>query len=212
MRRSSRRFAEEGGFSLIELITVMVISAVVLGGLTAIALSTIRTTRTIDVNTADALQAQTAIAVMSRDLRAAAPVRPSDTPAFLLAEPFEAQFTANIDTSDRPVLITISLEDDGRVLETFALPNAGELPDAGWDVGDQQVRYITSFVVNDGLGEAMIRYFDAAGNELGPNVAGLPLSQRRDVATVELSLLVSGDPTGETSRFAVENRVRIPNR
>jgi len=212
MKVSVRSERGQSGLTLVELLVVMLISTVVLSGMVVIAMNTMRITRTVDVNTADQLQAQTAIAVMTRDLRAAAPLRPSDTPAFLVAEPYLAQFTANIDTISRPVLIRIELEDDGRVLETFAVPNEGELPDAGWNTDDPQVRYITSFVVNDGLDEAMIRYFDEAGNELGPASEGLTLDQRRSIAAVELSLLVSGDPTGRTTRFAVENRVRVPNR
>jgi prepilin-type N-terminal cleavage/methylation domain-containing protein len=202
---------DESGLTLVELLIVMVIGAVVMSGMTAIAVNTYRATRTVDVNTADQLQALTALSVMTRDLRAAAPVRPSNTPAFLVARPNEAVFTANIETSTRPVQITIRLEADGRVVEEFVLPNEGALPDVGWDTANPQVRYITSFVVNAVAGEPMLRYFDQSGTELVPGATGLTEQQRRNVAAVELNLLVSGDPSGQTSRFAAESRVRLPN-
>lgn len=223
MRRSDHR--DEAGVSLVEVLVTMTILGVVLSALTAGAISMNRASYSADLGTRNQNEARTAIAVLSRDIRAAAPVRPSTEPAFLVARPNEANFTANLDDSTRPRLVRLFIDGDSRLVEDATPADPASDPATGltWDTdNDAVVRFIAAFVVND-ASLPLFRYLDRNGAELpysasacsGPdgNVDPpcLTDSDLRRVATVELSLTVSSDPSGRVQPFTVSHRVRLPN-
>lgn len=215
------------GLTLVEMLVTLTILSVVLSGLTAGAISIYRATYQVNLGTDDQNQARTAIAVLSRDIRASAPVRPSTEPAFLVATPNEARFTANLDDSVRPKLVRLWIDEDRRLIEDATPPDPDTEPATGleWDVeNDSVVRYIAAFVINDD-DLPLFRYFDVNGEELaystesecaGPGGEDVPppcltLEQRRSITLVELNLSVSSDPSDRVSRFTVSHKVRLPN-
>lgn len=222
MRRPFR--TEQSGLTIVELLVTLTILGVVLSALTAGAISLYRASFSVDIGTRNQNEARLAIAVVSRDIRAAAPVRPSTEPAFLVARPDEANFTANIDDSTRPQLIRLFIDDQSRLIEDASPPDPATDPETGldWDTDAAVVRYIAAFVVND-TSLPLFRYLDVNGVELpysttacaGPDgdvdPPCLVEADRRRVATVELSLTVSSDPSGREQPFTVAQRVRLPN-
>lgn len=223
MRRADYR--DEAGLSLVEILVTMVILGVVLSALTAGAISMNRASYATDLGTRNQNEARTAIAVLSRDIRAASPVRPSTQPAFLVARPDEANFTANLDDGTRPRLVRLFIDGDSRLVEDATPADPASDPATGltWDTdNDAVIRFIAAFVVND-ASRPLFRYLDLNGAELpysttacaGPagNVAPpcLTESDLRRVATVELSLTVDSDPNARVQPFTVTQRVRLPN-
>lgn len=237
MAVNGRRTSDQAGFSLVELLVAMTVLAVVLSGLTAGAITIYRATSTVTLSTDDQNQARTAISVLSRDIRAASPVRPSEDPAFVEARPNDAMFTANLEDSTglnitgsiRPVLVRLWI-DGGRLIEDTTDAEPGT--PITWDpAANARVRFIASFVVNDFevqpggavTGTPIFTYFDAAGNELEystdpcPGFAGdvaapcLDEATREQIAVVQLQLVVSSDPSDRVGAFTVEQRVRLPN-
>lgn len=224
MKRSAD-FRDEAGLTLVEILVTMAILGVVLTALTAGAISMNRASYTTDLGTRNQNQARTAIAVLSRDIRAASPVRPSTQPAFLVARPNEANFTANLDDSTRPRLVRLFIDGDSRLVEDATPPDPASDPATGltWDTdNDSVVRFIAAFVIND-AGLPLFRYLDRDGTELpystsacaGPNGNVAPpcleTADLRRIATVELSLTVSSDPSDRVQPFTVAQRVRLPN-
>lgn len=223
---NSPKARSPAGFTLVELMVSLAVLAVVLSGLAAGAIGIYRTSHVIDLGTTDQNEARTAISVLSRDIRAAAPVRATTEPAFLVAQPNAAVFTANLDSSTLPRLVRFQIDPDRRLIEDATPPDPASDPEAGldWDVeNDAVVRFIAAFVVNE-PSLPLFRYFDANGDELvysgtactgpdGEDVAApcLTDSARREVAIVELSLTVSSDPGDRVRRFTVSQRVRLPN-
>lgn len=222
---TSRRHSEDG-LTLIELMVTITILGIVMSALTAGAISIYRATSYVTLSTDDQNQARTAIEVLSRDVRAASPVRPSSDPAFLMARPNDANFTANLDDSTRPRLVRLYIDTDSRMIEDATEPDPPTTPPGPitWDPdANAVIRYIAAFVVND-ASLPIFRYFDVDGNELdyvtsgtcaGPNGAVdapcLDATQRSRIATVDINLTISSDPGDRVARFTVSQRVRLPN-
>jgi|GEM_PF-7074970 len=223
---SRRRAPDQAGLTLVEMLVTLAILAVVLSGLAAGGISIYRASNSVNLGTIDQNEARTAISVLSRDIRAAAPVRPSTEPAFLVAQPNEAIFTANLDDSTRPRLVRFWIDPDSRLIEDATPPDPDTDPEDGlsWDVdNDAVVRYIAAFVVND-PDLPLFRYKDQNGAELpysttactGPDGEDvdppcLTDADRRSIALVELNLTVSSDPNDRVRQFTVSQRVRLPN-
>lgn len=209
--RLADRAADERGFSLVELITVLMIFGIVGLGLTAAAVSTLRTGHRVDVMTTDQGSARTAVSVMTRDLRTAAPVRPVEAPAIRVAASDRIEFTGFLGSSTRPELVRIYVA-DGRVVEDTIAPNSGtfESGTLAWDEADAEVRLLTSFYANRD-DEPLFRYFTADGAELDPGDGVLTAVQARQVRQIEILLAVSGDQIDRVGRYVVTSRVRLPN-
>ncbi len=214
------------GLTLVELIVALFVLGVVMTGLTAGAISIFRATNHVNLHTDDQNQARNAVAVFSRDIRAASPVRPSTEPAFLVARPNEAQFTANLDDSVRPRLVRLYIDEDSRLVEDATPADEDSSPDTGlvWDTENNAVvRYVAAFVVND-EDLPIFTYLDQNGNAIsfsntpcsGPNGDPVPApclndAARRQIANVTLTLTISSDPNDRVQRFTVQQRVRLPN-
>lgn len=226
MRFAARPRDGEHGLTIVELLVAMVILGVVLAGLTAGAISVYRTTSRVHLHTDDQNQARNAIAVISRDIRAASPVRPTTDPAFLVATPTQAHFTANLDDSARPNLVRLYVDEDLRIVEDATVPDEGynEHGELVWDTDNNAVvRYIAGYVVNDD-DMPIFRYYDQNGGELGfsddpctgPDGGSVPPPclqhhARGQVTDVTLSLTVSSDPNDRIRQFTVEQRIALPN-
>lgn len=216
---------DEEGFTIVELMIALTLLSVVLTTLASATITMYRATNHVTFQTDDQNQARTAISVLSRDIRAAAALRQSTQPAFLLAAGDQAAFTANLQDTTRPVLVRLRLDTDSRFLEDTTPPQSAAPGDpVTFDTdNDSQVRYIAAFVVNE-PGAPIFRYFDKNGDELvpasttcpvpgGPGIDGpcLDEDQRLRIATVELSLTIGSAPHDLASAFTVSHRARLPN-
>lgn len=229
----------QSGLTLVELLVVLTISSVLLGGLAAFTVGALRAATRVDRQTTDVGNGQLAMVSLSRDLRAAvSPNVGESAPLFLVAAPDEARFFAALGDGQLPVLVRMSLADDQRLVEDITPAFSGSLngadltwnpdgtvidaggtpvtpaPDAVDPDGDASVRYIASFVVND-ADTPIFRYLARSPGgleELEPAVAGenLSLEQRRQIAAVEITMTVASDPSGRTGRFMISNTVRLP--
>ncbi len=220
----TRQHRSESGFSLVELLVAMFVLGIVLTGLTSAAMSIYRASNQVDLATRNQNEARTAITVLSRDVRAAAPVRPNA--AFRIARPNEAVFTALLDDAPRQQLVRIFVDEQNRLVEDTTPPDEGLTPEGNlnWNVdGNSRVRFIATFVSNDDT-QPMFRYLDADGDEFemsttacdapgGTTVAPpcLTPEQRNSIAIVELSLSISSDPGDRVRQFTVQQGVRLPN-
>ena len=214
---------KQDGITLIELMVTLFVLSIVMTALTAGAISIYRATSYVSLSTDDQNQARTAIEVLSRDIRAASPVRPSTEPAFLVARPTEASFTANLQDSVRPRLMRLFIDGDSRMIEDATPPETDSGP-ITWDPdADAEIRYIAAFVVNDDS-LPIFRYLDQNGVELpystdpcpGPDGDPVPapcldLDSRRQIELVEITLTISSDPGDRVARFTVSQRIRLPN-
>lgn len=208
------------GLSLVELMVAMTIAAVLLSGLTAFFIGSIRAAGRVDTQTTDQGNARIAMSVLSRDIRAAVSPRPSvRDPIFEVALPNEAHFYAAVGDGQRPIFVRMYIDADSRLVEDATPPASGTLDGANltWDPdNDAEIRYIASFVVNDAA-EPLFRYYRVDAGQLiemvpdTANPTGLTLVQRQQIAAVELNVAIGSDPSQRTSRFLIRNVVRLPN-
>ena len=220
-----RSDAGQAGITIVELLITLVILSVVMTTLASAAISIYRATNHVTFQTDDQNQARSAITVLSRDIRAAAPIRQTSQPAFLLATGDRAEFTANLENTARPVLVRLNIDGQSRFLEDTTPPQstAPDDPVLFDTVNDARVRYIAAFVVNE-PSAPIFRYYDSNNVELVPGVGPCPvpaavaiagpclnLDQRRRVATVELTLTIGSAPNDLVGAFTVTQRVRLPN-
>lgn len=202
--------SSEAGVTLIEALVTTVLVTLV-GGLVFTAVLTLNQAVAVADNvTFDQGFGRNALTLVSRDMRAAAPIQQSSAAAFREASPRVAEFTALLDEGLRPQLVRVEIDAQSRLLVTATRPDAASVaPGLVYNVADRQQRYIASFVVNPG---AIFRYFDVDGNELTGFVAGgsLDADDRADIATVEISLLLNRSPV-ITGASEMELTVRLPN-
>lgn len=232
LRFSPARARDSHGFTLVELLVVVAILGLLLAGLASFAISTMRATQKVDVRTTDHSNAQLAMVVLGRDVRAAVAPIPSEQPSFLIAKPNEAEFTANIGSITRPAEINLSIDEGNRLVETAIEPTGSVVnDDLEWDEADRSTRYVASFLLNDPDVEPLLRYYrvdrgdpddpDDPGDpleltELVPDLVaypdrGLSTRDRCDIGVVQLTLAVGSDPSGRTERFLLTNEIRLPN-
>lgn len=221
------------GLTVVELLVTMTILGVVLSALTAGVISIYRASFQVDLGSANQAEARNAMTVLSRDIRTASPVRPSTQSAFLVATPTGAEFTANLDDSQFPQLVRLSIDGDSRLVEDATPatvttdPGTGEVT-VSWDPADSNVRFVAAFVVNDAT-LPLFRFFESGVGgpvELVPQATGtcprpdggtptpapcLDEGQRNRVSIVELNLTISSDPSGRVGQFTVSQRIRLPN-
>lgn len=214
MNRHARPHPEaDAGFTIIELVLVVVILGIVGTGLTAAAVSTLRAGQRVDVMTTDQGSARISVSVMTRDLRTAAPVQRTELPAIMIAERNRIEFTGFLGSSARPEKIRIYVDpEDGTIVEDTIAPNAGSFEggDLDWDDADAEIRQLTSFYANRD-GEPLFTYYDHNGDELDPGTGRLTVEQARTISEVEIFLAVSSDPIDRVQRYVIQSRVRLPN-
>lgn len=229
---SERRPSGDDGLTLVELIVVVAILGLLMAGLVGFVISTMQATQAVDVRTTDHSNAQLAMVVLSRDIRAAVAPTPAEQPVFLITKPNEAEFTSNIGSIVRPAWINLSIDDQSRLVET-AIEPTGSVGDGDleWDPADLNTRYVAAFLLNDTVDEPLLRYYEVEYQEpanegeappppelteLVPDLdaypdTGLSLSDRCKIGMVELTLAVGSDPSQRTERFLLSNEIRLPN-
>lgn len=202
---------DQAGISVVELLVTVLIFSVVGVGLATSAISLTRATAKVDAMTTDQGSGRNAMAVLSRDLRAAVPIRRIEAPAFVDARTHGVEFTALLGSSTRPQLVRFYLDEDNRFVEDVTPSNGGTLEDGTleYDTEDAVVRNITTYVVNR-ADEPIFRYWSGS-EELSAGASGLSDADRTRVTAVEVRLLLSSDPSGLTGRYEMQNRIRLPN-
>lgn len=218
--------SSESGLTLIEMLVTTVLITLV-GGLVFNAVLTLnRAVAVADNVTFDQGFGRNALTLVSRDIRAAAPIQQSAAPAFRTAEPRVVEFTALLDQGLRPQLIRVEIDAESQLLVTSIQPEATSVaPALVYKPADRQERYIASFVVNPG---EIFRYFDADGCLIGsgdtettpgceaaaggpgPGGGAVTGDERREIAAVEMSFMLNRAPI-LTDASEVQLTVRLPN-
>lgn len=212
MSRHGRPHNAEDGVTLVELMVTITIFTIV-GGLVLNAFLSLNESVAIaDDVTYDQGLGRNALTLVSRDVRAAAPIQQSSAPAFRTAQVDEVEFTALLDEDAvRPQLVNIQVDAQNRLVVTATPPTASSVaPDLVYDAADERERYIASFVVNENdelftfrdENEVVLDDFDGDGN--------LDDEDRGNIATVEILLQINriDDEAGATE---LAMTVRLPN-
>lgn len=217
MSRSTR----DAGFSLVELMLAMALTALVVGG--ALGLTFQSQARSSDRRGEAAARQLTRVALsrLVSDVRLVG-YRAGTIPPLDVAEPNRVRFVADLDdgsaaapctdespTRPRPELVTYELERDGRLRRGVRCRNADN---TAW------VRDTAWIDVAAGVdpGQGLFRYYDADGNELGGGgrLAGAQLDEVRDLRVVfDVAPDAPDRIMGAESviRFAGQERIHLRN-
>lgn len=202
MGASRGRTHDESGWSLVELLTFMVIFAVTGAVLTGSFITASRTLNNTNSLADDVNQVRASMVEVSRVLRTARPLDAAADP-FVDASATQITFYANFRTGDRdtPALYRFVVEDNtfvSYVLDDFSVTGAeGFDPD---DVTTGRRRILARDVADD----QVFTYLDRDGASVtDPNTPG-------EVGRIELQLEIGGPPARPTTTVVTQT-VRLPN-
>lgn len=217
--RLLRRIREEDGLTVNELaVTVLVFSLVVLfvtQGLIAVQNTVVGESHRLE----NLGEARTLMNVMSKDIRTAT-VLSADSSPFELAGPTEALFYANLNTTDLPNLVEISIDTTNPtapvLMERVTPPEdecvAGtvELTPACYDEEPPSIRLVGQYVTNS-VTNPLFSYYDLDGQPVG--TPGQPLTDQEatEVRAVGINLSVRKSTNFAVPSTDLVNRVRLPN-
>jgi prepilin-type N-terminal cleavage/methylation domain-containing protein len=221
---------DDAGFSLIELLVVMIILGVVLGGGFMLLNGSMRTAKAVSDRVTDINSARLAVANMSRTLRTA--VLPSQlddsasattiTAAFIQGGPTSVQFYADIgnpvslppsgNTTYGPSQVTYALT-AGVLTQTVQKP-------LSHDVNNHDYQYCTpgpgcsviTTILARGVDanattKPLFVYYDATGTSLG----ALSSTNLDDVDSIDIRVGMDTVTTGPMGTTSITTRVSLPN-
>lgn len=195
---------DERGWSLVELLTFMVIFAVAGAILTGSFITASRALSNTNTLANDVNQVRASMVEVSRVLRTARPLEAGSDP-FVDASPTQVTFYANFRTGDRdaPALYRFVVEDDTFV--SYLLDDFTVTGDPGFDPDDVTTgrRRVLAREVGDGN---VFTFLDRDGGSVpDPNAVGAD-----PVGRVELRLEIGGPPARPTTTVVTQT-VRLPN-
>lgn len=214
--------ASTAGFSLLELMAVMVLMTAVLGAALGVAFQS--QARSSDRAGEREARQLTRIALdkITGDARMAG-YRAGGLTAIDVAEPRRLRIVADVDdgSSDepctaespilpRPELVTFEVQEDGTLRRGFRCRNNSDTAWSGTTDWSALAEGIDTSAV-------FFRYFDADGNELGDGVSALSATERGAVRSVLIGLDLSLEApgrilgAGETNDFTGQERVVLRN-
>lgn len=215
--RSSR---SDAGLTLLELLVAMGVSSILIALVATVFVTTSRVFTDQEGATDSARMASTAMNEVTRVVRAGTELpesgKTANTPVFAYAGAEKIEMAAFIDAE--------SSKDPAPVKVSFGRNSANELVETRWAAdrylkiywkfrdSPASARTIARSLLAPDKTRPLFRYFDKDGGALTP-AAGASLSedQRRNIASVQITMQVQANGSGRTAPVAIQNMVGLPN-
>lgn len=215
--RSSR---SDAGLTLLELLVAMGVSSILIALVATVFVTTSRVFTDQEGATDSARMASTAMNEVTRVVRAGTELpesgKTANTPVFAYAGAEKIEMAAFIDAE--------SSKDPAPVKVSFGRNSANELVETRWAAdrylkiywrfrdSPASARTIARSLLAPDKTRPLFRYFDKDGVALTP-AAGASLSedQRRNIASVQITMQVQANGSGRTAPVAIQNMVGLPN-
>ncbi|MFV4913184.1 type II secretion system protein [Microbacterium lacticum] len=215
--RSSR---SDVGLTLLELLVAMGVSSILIALVATVFVTTSRVFTDQEGATDSARMASTAMNEVTRVVRAGTELpesgKTANTPVFAYAGAGKIEMAAFIDAE--------SSKDPAPVKVSFGRNSANELVETRWAAdrylkiywkfrdSPASARTIARSLLAPDKTRPLFRYFDEDGAALTP-AAGASLSedQRRNIASVQITMQVQANGSGRTAPVAIQNMVGLPN-
>lgn len=215
--RSSR---SDAGLTLLELLVAMGVSSILIALVATVFVTTSRVFTDQEGATDSARVASTAMNEVTRVVRAGTELpesgKTANTPVFAYAGAEKIEMAAFIDAE--------SSKDPAPVKVSFGRNSANELVETRWAAdrylkiywkfrdSPASARTIARSLLAPDKTRPLFRYFDKDGGALTP-AAGASLSedQRRNIASVQITMQVQANGSGRTAPVAIQNMVGLPN-
>lgn len=215
--RSSR---SDAGLTLLELLVAMGVSSILIALVATVFVTTSRMFTDQEGATDSARMASTAMNEVTRVVRAGTELpesgKTANTPVFAYAGAEKIEMAAFIDAE--------SSKDPAPVKVSFGRNSANELVETRWAAdrylkiywkfrdSPASARTIARSLLAPDKTRPLFRYFDKDGAALTP-AAGASLSedQRRNIASVQITMQVQANGSGRTAPVAIQNMVGLPN-
>lgn len=215
--RSSR---SDAGLTLLELLVAMGVSSILIALVATVFVTTSRVFTDQEGATDSARMASTAMNEVTRVVRAGTELpesgKTANTPMFAYAGAEKIEMAAFIDAE--------SSKDPAPVKVSFGRNSANELVETRWAAyrylkiywkfrdSPASARTIARSLLAPDKTRPLFRYFDKDGAALTP-AAGASLSedQRRNIASVQITMQVQANGSGRTAPVAIQNMVGLPN-
>jgi len=215
--RSSR---SDAGLTLLELLVAMGVSSILIALVATVFVTTSRVFTDQEGATDSARMASTAMNEVTRVVRAGTELpeagKTANTPVFAYAGAEKIEMAAFIDAE--------SSKDPAPVKVSFGRNSANELVETRWAAdrylkiywkfrdSPASARTIARSLLAPDKTRPLFRYFDKDGAALTP-AAGASLSedQRRNIASVQITMQVQANGSGRTAPVAIQNMVGLPN-
>ncbi len=218
MRPRSGR--SDAGLTLLELLVAMGVSSILIALVATVFVTTSRVFTDQEGATDSARMASTAMNEVTRVVRAGTELpesgKTANTPVFAYAGAEKIEMAAFIDAE--------SSKDPAPVKVSFGRNSANELVETRWAAdrylkiywkfrdSPASARTIARSLLAPDKTRPLFRYFDKDGAALTP-AAGASLSedQRRNIASVQITMQVQANGSGRTAPVAIQNMVGLPN-
>lgn len=218
MRPRSGR--SDAGLTLLELLVAMGVSSILIALVATVFVTTSRVFTDQEGATDSARMASTAMNEVTRVVRAGTELpesgKTANTPVFAYAGAEKIEMAAFIDAE--------SSKDPAPVKVSFGRNSANELVETRWAAdrylkiywrfrdSPASARTIARSLLAPDKTRPLFRYFDKDGGALTP-AAGASLSedQRRNIASVQITMQVQANGSGRTAPVAIQNMVGLPN-
>ncbi|WP_454114881.1 PilW family protein [Microbacterium lacticum] len=218
MRPRSNR--SDAGLTLLELLVAMGVSSILIALVATVFVTTSRVFTDQEGATDSARMASTAMNEVTRVVRAGTELpesgKTANTPVFAYAGAEKIEMAAFIDAE--------SSKDPAPVKVSFGRNSANELVETRWAAdrylkiywkfrdSPASARTIARSLLAPDKTRPLFRYFDKDGAALTP-AAGASLSedQRRNIASVQITMQVQANGSGRTAPVAIQNMVGLPN-
>lgn len=214
------RGRRDSGLTLIELLVAMGVSSILIALVATMFVTTSRAFSDQEGATESARMASTAMNEVTRIVRAGTELPESgktlNLPVFTFAGAEKIDMAAFIDAE--------SSVDPAPVRVSFTRNAANELVETRWSAFRSEKIYwkfqtsaassrtIARSLLPPDSSRPLFRYFDKDGNALTPAAgASLTEDQRRNIASVQISMQVQANGSGRTAPVAIQNIVGLPN-
>lgn len=215
-----RSIRSDAGLTLLELLVAMGVSSILIALVATVFVTTSRVFTDQEGATDSARMASTAMNEVTRVVRAGTELpesgKTANTPVFAYAGAEKIEMAAFIDAE--------SSKDPAPVKVSFGRNSANELVETRWAAdrylkiywkfrdSPASARTIARSLLAPDKTRPLFRYFDKDGAALTP-AAGASLSedQRRNIASVQITMQVQANGSGRTAPVAIQNMVGLPN-
>jgi hypothetical protein len=199
---------ELGASGLLEVVTTMLLMAIVLGAVFSATMSTTRATEGTGARLQNLDEARVLMATASKDMRTAVRLSAGTSP-FVTADKNEAIFYANLDTTSAPKKVRIYVDAQHRLIEkVWDHDPASTAPNYTYNATTPTVRMVGRYVANTSA-MPIFTYVDADDDPL----TSTPLTGANLLAikAVRIELVVYKDSSFNGHSTTLVNRVRLPN-